>query len=152
MFVDFDESSCDETQQRGVAGEDAELDGPSLQLRLNRAFDRVGGRHAVAVMLWQGADSETFGDGDLEPSGQLWCLVAIGFAEGLQRGFGAGEVAGVADLARLAAAAFADRCRGGMMDGVLRQVELAALPNGAARHGLAGGPDADVGGRHDRRR
>jgi hypothetical protein len=38
-----------------------------------------------------------------------------------------------------------------MMDGVLRQVELAALPSGTTEHGLAGGPDADLGDPSDRR-
>jgi glutathione S-transferase len=54
-------------------------------------------------MLWQGEDGEPFGDGDLEPGGQLWRLVAIGFDQGFQLGFGGGEVLGVPDLAHLAA-------------------------------------------------
>jgi hypothetical protein len=50
------------------------------------------------VVLWQGEDSEAFGDGDFEPSGKFWRPVAIGFDEGFQLGFGAGEVLGVSDL------------------------------------------------------
>ena len=106
----------------------------------------------LAVVFWQGEDGEALRDGDLEPGGQVWRLAAIGVDQGFQLGFGGGEVFGVPDLAQLAADAFSDRCCGGMMDGVLRQMELAALPNRAAQHGLAGGPDTDLGGRHDRRR
>ena len=76
--------------------------------------------------------------------GKFWRGLAIGIDRGFQLGFGGGEVFGVPDLAQLAADALADGDCRGMMDGVLRQVELAALPDGAAQHGLAGGLQAGM--------
>ncbi len=64
-------------------------------------------------MLWQGEDGETFGDGDLEPSGQLWRVLAMGFDDAFQFGFGGGEVLRVPDVTPLAAAAFPLSVRGG---------------------------------------
>jgi hypothetical protein len=55
-LVDFDEHGGAETQQRGPVGEDAEVDGASLELLLDGALDRVRGAPAPAVMLWQGDD------------------------------------------------------------------------------------------------
>ena len=89
-------------------------------------------------MLWQGEDGEAFGDGHLEPGGQVWRLVAIGFDQGFQLGFGTGEVFGVPDFSELAADAFSDGSGGRMMDGILRQMELATLS-----HEWPGGHSSD---------
>ncbi len=98
-------------------------------------------------MLWQGEDSEAFGYGVLEPVGQALGVVAMGFDEASQFFLGGGAVWRSRSCA-IGADALADcdiRC---VMDGVLRQMELAALPDAPpGRTALRAAP-----GRHDRRR
>ncbi len=71
----------------------------------------VGGRRALAVLLWQGEHGEAFRDGGLEPIGQFWHVFEIGLDDAFQFGFG--EVLRVPDVTPLAAAAFPLSVRGG---------------------------------------
>jgi len=48
-------------------GEEANLDGPALEILLDRALDGVRGAQAPAMMAWQGEDGEALGDGTLQP-------------------------------------------------------------------------------------
>src|SRR5512147_1828802 len=100
----------------------------------------VGGTHAPPVPLRQGEDGEAFGDVVLEPVGEAVGRATVGgdqavefFLRGLQRG-------GVPDPPQLGANALADGGVGGVVNGVLREVELTALPDSAGQDGAAGGP------------
>ena len=55
------------------------------------------------MVFWQSEGSEAFGDGGLEPGGQLWRGLAIIIDQMTELGLGAAEVLGVPDLAQLAA-------------------------------------------------
>src|SRR5512132_664773 len=102
-------------------------------------LDGVGGPHAPPVRLRQGEDGEAFRDVVLEPVGEAVGRATVGgdqavefFLRGLQRG-------GVPEPSQLGANALADGGVGGVVNGVLREVELTALPEGAGQDGAAGG-------------
>ena len=95
-------------------------------------------------MFGQREDGETFGDVFLEPRGQLGRSVAIAGDELGQRGFGLGEVVRRPDRFQLLADAPGDLGVGGVMDGVLSKMELAALPCGTTENSASGGAQAAV--------
>jgi hypothetical protein len=135
VLVDFDEDGGGEAEQGIAVGEDADLAGAAFDLLLDCPLDGVGGTHAPPVLLRQGEDGEAFGDVVLEPVGEAVGRATVGgdqtiefFLRGLQRG-------GVPDPAQLGADPLADGGVGGVVNGVLGEVELAALPNGTGRGG-----------------
>ena len=95
-------------------------------------------------MLRQGEDSEGFGDVFLKPIGQFRRGVAIAGDQLGQGGFGLDQIVRIPDRFQLSADAFADLDVWRMMDGVPGEVELAALPCGAAEHSTAGSAQAAV--------
>ncbi len=94
--------------------------------------------------FWQYEDGEAFGDISFEPFRELWCGIAIGGDEHGECGLGSGDGIGVPDGPEFSPDAFADSLIRGMVDGVLGEVELAALPLGGAEHGAAGGMQSGV--------
>src|SRR5512132_3956804 len=139
VLVDLDEDGGGEAEQGSAVGEDANLAGAAFDLLLDGPLDGVGGTHAPPVRLRQGEDGEAFGDVVLEPVGEAVGRATVGgdqtiefFLRGLQRG-------GVPDPAQLGADPLADGGVGGVVNGVLREVELAALPDGTGQDGAAGG-------------
>jgi hypothetical protein len=95
-------------------------------------------------MFRQGKDGEAFGNVFLEPCGQLGRSVAVAVDQIGQGGFSLGEIVRCPDRFQRSADALADFCVGSVMDGVPGQVELAALPCGAAQNGAAGSAQAAV--------
>ena len=95
---------------------------------------------------WSGKvkDGQALGHVFLQPFGQLRGCVAVSFHQVRQSGLRLGQVGSIPDSAQLGADAFADGGIRRVMDGVLRQVELAALPFGAAQHGPARGAQTGV--------
>jgi hypothetical protein len=84
------------------------------------------------VALGQREDGEALGDRVLEPEGEFGGLVAVAFHQARQLGLGGLEVGGVPDPAQLLSDTLADGEIGGVVDGVLGQMELAALPRTAS--------------------
>src|SRR5512132_4505040 len=139
VLVDFDEDGGGEAEQGIVVGKDADLAGAAFDLLLDRPLDGVGGTQAPPVRLWQGEDGEAFGDVVVEPVGEAVGRATVGgdqavefLLRGVQRG-------GVPDPPQLGADVLADGGVGGVVNGVLREVELTALPDGAGQDGAAGG-------------
>ena len=126
------------------AGKDPDLDRAPFQFLLDRALDRVGCTQALSVVLGQREDGEAFGDILLQPISQFGGGVAIAGDELGERGFRLGEILCRPDRFQLSADAPGGLGTGGVMDGVAGQVELAALPSGAAEDGAPGGAQAAV--------
>src|SRR5512134_2958468 len=139
VLVDLDEDGGGEAEQGIAVGEDADLAGAAFDLLLDCPLDGVGGTHAPPVRLRQGEDGEAFGDVVLEPVGEAVGRATVGSDEavefllrGLQRG-------GIPDPPQLGADPLADGDVGGLLNGVLREVKLAALPDVTGQDGAAGG-------------
>src|SRR5512144_1321235 len=139
IFVDLDEDGGGEAEQGIAVGEDADLASAALDLLLDGPFDGVGGPHAPPVRLRQGEDGEAFGNVVLEPVGEAVGGATVGGDEavevllrGVQRGC-------IPNSPQLGADPLADGGVGGVVNGVLREVELAALPDGAGQDGAARG-------------
>ena len=96
------------------------------------------------VVLRQGKDREPRGDILFQPVGQLGRAVAVTGDQLGQRGFGLGEILCRPDRFQLLADALADLGVGGVVDGVLGQMELAALPCSTAENGAPGSAQATV--------
>jgi len=137
VFVDFDEDGAGEAEQGIAVGEDADLAGAAFDFLLDGPLDGVGGTQASAVRLRQGEDGEAFGDVVLEPVGEAVGGATVGgdqAAEFLLRGLQRG---GIPDPPQLGTDALADGGVGGVVAGVLREVELAAPPDGPGQDGAA---------------
>ena len=139
VLVDLDEDGGGEAEQGIAVGEDADLAGAAFDLLLDRPLDGVGGTHAPPVRLRQGEDGEAFGDVVFEPVGEAVGLATVGgdqAVEFLLRGLQRGGVPESAAARRRCACGWR---RWGVVNGVLREVELTALPDGAGQDGAAGG-------------
>ena len=89
------------------------------------------------MVLGQSEDGEAFGDIVLEPCGQFWRGFTVAGDQGDQFGLCLVGGIGVPDRSQLRADPFTGSRIGRVMDRVLRQVELASLPDGSAEHGAA---------------
>src|SRR4051812_39677689 len=128
LFVDFDEDGGDKSQQGCLVGKDANLAGAAFDLLLDGALDRIGCAQAAAVLVWKAEHGEPFGHGAVQPGCQLGCAALVGLHEPVQLFLGAHQGGGIPDAAEFSADGFADGGTGRVMDGVLSQMKLAALP------------------------
>ena len=79
-------------------------------------------------MFGQGKDAQSLRHIIFEPVGEIWCLVAIAFDQQTQIFGCRRQIKSVPDVTQLGTDALADRQIGGVVDRILCQVELAALP------------------------
>ena len=95
-------------------------------------------------MFGQGEDGKALGDVFFEPLGKLCGVVSVGVDEMAKIFRCACQGRGIPDLPEFRSDAFSDRDIRRVMNGILREVELAALPRGARQHGLPGGAQAGM--------
>ena len=136
-LVDFDEDGSCEAFERGLVWEDAYFLCAALELLLDRAFDRIGCAHSAPVFLWQFEHGEALRRGHFEPGCEFRRVLLITADQSFQCRLGRFQGWRIPDVAQLFADDLAHteiRC---VVDGVLRQMELAALPAGAGQYGFA---------------
>ena len=132
--VDFDEDGGGEAEQGLAVREAANFAGAAFDLLLDGPLDGVGVR-----------GRRQCGSGKVKtarPSGTLCSRQSArrSARRRYQRSSPArSQRAGVPDPAQLGADPLADGGVGGVVNGVLREVELAALPDGTGQDGAAGG-------------
>ena len=139
LFVDLYEDCGAESKQRLLAGEDPDDRGPSLQLLLHGPLHRVRGSHRDAVPVGQVEDGEALRNAALEPLGEGGMRVRAAFDQLVQGRLGPGCVPGVPHGPELGPDPVAD-LRRSLVEGVLGEMELAALPLRAREDRPAGGP------------
>src|SRR5688572_2269166 len=130
VLVDFDEDGGDKSKQSCFVGKDANLAGATLDLLLDGALDRIGCAQAATVLVWKAEHGEPLGHGAFQPVCELGCGGLIGLHEPVQLFLGAHQGGGIPDAAEFGADGFADGGIGRVVDGVLSQMKLAALPLG----------------------
>jgi len=101
------------------------------------------------MRLGQGEDGEAFGDVFLRPVGEPGIALAIAVNQLFQPGFSFGDIFRIPDRPQLSTNAFPGPGGGGVMDGVLSEMEPAAPPCAAARHSATGGVETGVAIRDD---
>jgi hypothetical protein len=111
---------------------------------LDGALDGVCGSQAPAGVLGEFENGEALGDVALEPGSQALGLVAIAGDEAFEFLLGGLSGGGIPDSAQLCADTLSDGGAGCVVDSVLGEMELAALPERAGQDGLAGGAEAGV--------
>ena len=108
------------------------------------ALDGIGCAHAAAVLVGEAEHGEPLGHGVFQPGCELGCGGLVGLHEPVQLFLGAHQGGGIPDAAEFSADGFADGRIRRVVDGVLSQMKLAALPPGARKDGLAGGAQPGV--------
>jgi len=121
--------------------------GAALDLLLDGALDGVGGAQPATVMARQGHDGEAFGNVVLEPLGEARGALLVVSSQAVEFGLCVFDGGGVPDPAQLGADAPPDGRVGRVVDGVLGEVELAALSQGPREDGLARRPQPGMGRR-----
>lgn len=144
VLIDFDEDGGDNSQQGCFVGKDANLAGATLDPLMDGALDRIGSAQAAAVLVWKAEYGEPLGHSAFQPGCQLGRGAQVGLDEPVQLFLGAHQGGGIPDAAEFSTDGFADGGIGCVVDSVLSQMKLAALPLGARENGL--------GGRHAARR
>ena len=145
FIVDFGEDVGDEAQEGVLAWKDADLGGSSFDFLLDGTLHEVGCAHPFSMGFGQGEDRQAFRHIGLHPSGEVRRCFSVAFDPACQGFLGIIEGIGVPDPAEFRADPLFDGSARGVVDGVLSQMELAALPNGAGQDGLSGA-DSDEGG------
>src|SRR5688500_6033584 len=144
LFVDFDEDGSDQSQQGCFVGKDANLAGATLDLLLDGALNRIGCAQAAAVLVWKAEHGKPLGHGAFQPGCKLGRGGLVGLHEPVQLFLGAHQGGGIPEAAEFGANGFADGDIGCVVNGVLSQMKLAALPLGTGKDGLAGGAQPGV--------
>ena len=104
-----------------------------------RPFDRVRSAHAATVRLGQTEDDEAFRHVGVQPMGEFRGVVAVAVGQPVELTFGSLQGRCVPDAAQLTFDALANGSIRGVMNGVLGEVELAALPERPREDRLASG-------------
>src|SRR5262249_50183309 len=134
LLIDFDKDGGDETDEGGLVGEDAYFPGTAFQLLLDRALDGVRSSHGPPMLSGQLEDGEPFGNAVFEPGCKFGGGAAVFGHEPLKLLLRAPKALGIPNGAELFADDLANGLIGSVVDGVLGEVELAALPAGAGQH------------------
>ena len=129
----LDEDGGDKSKQGCFVGKDAHLAGAALDLLLDGALDRIGCAHAATVLVWKTEHGEPLGHSALQPGCELGCGALVGLHEPVQLFLGAHQGGGIPDAAEFGADGFADGDVRRVVDGVLSQMKLAALPLGTGK-------------------
>ena len=141
VIGDIEEESGDETEKGFGVRKDANDSGAAFDF-LTEPLGGVGGAQAGSVWFWKGEDGEAFGDVIFEPGGEFWSGFAILRDQDVELGLSLSERLGVEDFAKLRCEDGTECDLGNVVNGILLEVELAALPEDSWKAGSPGSAQA----------
>ena len=136
VFADFHQDGGDESQERGLVGEQRGDAGAAFDF-LVEAFQHVAGSQPATMLGRQGEHGQPFGHVGFHPGGQLAARWRYLLTSTAQSPLGFAAIGRIEHAAQVAADLAPHGDLGHVVHGVLHQVELAALPRHAGEAGPA---------------
>lgn len=122
---------------------DADDSGATFDL-LTEPFGGIGSAHPDAVFFGQGEDGEAFWDVLFEPGREFRGGFAVLGDDGFELGLSLPEGLRLEDLAQFGCDVGTEGYLGNVVEGILLEMELAALPEDAGKAGGSGGAQAGM--------
>ena len=143
LVAGFGEDGRDEAQEGGFVWEEAGDAGAAFEFFVD-AFEWVAGAQAALVVAGEGESGEALREVFLHPGGELWGGGGVGGDDFFEAGLSGEEIGAIEHGANGVGDGGALVQAWDIGLGVLLEMELAALPEDAREHRLAGGAETFV--------